>query len=156
MGDVDLSEPSARRRCRGGSFRSGLLRINVTKVSIALASVAALASVSLTVSAHHSTAMFDWGNALELKNATVVRWEWTNPHTYLYVTAAGANGAQLRWAFEGMSPSHLARAGWSRSILRAGDRVDLVYYPLRDKRNGGFNVAVTLQDGTRLEQLPAR
>lgn len=126
------------------------------KRSVTFILVAALASMPSLSSAHHSTAMFDWGNAAELKGATVVRWVWTNPHTYIYVNVAGADGKPVRWAFEGMSPSHLARAGWSRTTLKAGDKVDLTYYPLRDKRNGGFNVTVTLPNGTKLQQLPAR
>lgn len=126
------------------------------KKRTALIPIAALASIPVASSAHHSTAMFDWGNATELKNATVVRWEWTNPHTYLYVTADDASGRQVRWAFEGMSPSHLSRAGWSKTSLKAGERIDLTYYPLRDKRNGGFNVTVTLANGAKLQQLPGR
>lgn len=123
------------------------------KKSAALALVAALAWMPVASSAHHSTAMFDWGNAVELRNATVVRWEWTNPHTYLYVTAPDASGRPVRWVFEGMSPNHLSRAGWSKGTLQAGNRVNLTYYPLRDKRNGGFNVTVTLPNGTTLQQF---
>ena len=102
------------------------------KKSLALTLLAGLTGLPVVSLAHHSTAMFDWGNAAELKNATVVRWEWTNPHTYLYVTVPEANGRPARWAFEGMSPSHLARAGWSKATLKAGDQIDLTYYPLRD------------------------
>lgn len=118
--------------------------------------VAALASMPVASAAHHSTAMFEWGSEVELRGATVIRWEWTNPHTYLYVNAADARGRAVRWAFEGMSPSHLSRAGWSKATLKAGDEIDLTYYPLRDKRNGGFAVTVTLPNGTRLSQLPSR
>lgn len=100
--------------------------------------------------------MFEWGNVKELKDAKVIRWEWTNPHTFLYVTVTGENREPVRWAFEGMSPNHLARAGWSKATLKPGDTIDLTYYPLRDKRNGGFNVAVTLPDGKQLNQLSPR
>lgn len=102
--------------------------------------------------AHHSTAMFEWGNEVEMKNVTVERWMWTNPHTFLYVRDAQGT----RWAFEGMSPNHLTRAGWSKRSLAAGDKIDLTYYALRDDRKGGFNVTVRKADGTRLQQLPVR
>ena len=121
--------------------------------AIALATVGILTLGATTSSAHHSTAMFEWGSAVPLKDATVTRWEWTNPHTFLYVSAKDSNGQTKRWAFEGMSPNHLSRAGWSRRTLTPGDKIDLTYYPLRDGRNGGFNVTVTFADGHKMNQL---
>jgi hypothetical protein len=123
-------------------------------VRIALAAGALAAATALVVpaSAHHSTAMFTWGDASEMKGMTVDRWDWTNPHVFLYVRDAQGN----RWALEGMSPSHLSRAGWSKRSLMPGEKIDLTYYKLRDGRRGGFNVTVTKADGTRLQQLPVR
>lgn len=112
--------------------------------------ILALAGVPLASSAHHSTAMFAWGEEATMKDAQVLRWVWSNPHTFIYVRDAKGE----RWAFEGMSPNHLSRAGWSRRTLAPGDKVDLTYYPLRDGRNGGFNVTVTKGDGNTLSQLP--
>ena len=126
------------------------------KLAAGLAAATALAALTGSPSAHHSTAMFEWGKSVELKNAKVVRWEWTNPHTFLYVTASDGSGREVRWAFEGMSPNHLSRAGWSKRSLKPGDEIDLTYYPLRDERKGGFNVTVTTADGKKLEQLPQR
>lgn len=120
----------------------------------AAAAAAALLSAPMTSSAHHSTAMFEWGKPVQLSNARVVRWEWTNPHTFIYVTVPGSDGKEVRWAFEGMSPSHLARNGWSKRTLKPGDVIDLSYYPLRDGRRGGFNIGVTLPSGAKLAQLP--
>jgi len=119
------------------------------------AKAAIMASVAIAfaapLAAHHSTALFEWGTAKPLKGATVERWVWTNPHTFLYVKAGGQ-----QWAFEGMSPNHLARHGWSKRSLAPGETIDLTYYPLRDGRRGGFNVTVTKSDGTVLQQLPTR
>jgi hypothetical protein len=111
-------------------------------------------TVALTVpgQAHHSTAMFEWGTSTEMKNVTVERWVWTNPHTFLYVKDAAGN----RWALEGMSPNHLSRAGWSKRSLSPGEHIDLTYYKLRDGRRGGFNVTVTRANGEVLQQLPVR
>ena len=118
----------------------------------ALATALAAGAVALPAAAHHSTAMFEWGSSTEMKNVTVERWMWTNPHTFLYVKDEAGN----RWAFEGMSPNHLSRAGWSKRSLAPGEKVDLTYYKLRDGRRGGFNVTVTRADGTKLNQLPVR
>lgn len=116
------------------------------------AALAVAAALALPSSAHHSTAMFEWGTATEMKDVTVERWVWTNPHTFIYVKDATGN----RWAFEGMSPSHLARAGWSKRSLAPGEKVDITYYKLRDGRRGGFNVTVKKPDGSTLQQLPVR
>ena len=118
----------------------------------ALATALAAGAVALPAAAHHSTAMFEWGSSTEMKNVTVERWMWTNPHTFLYVKDEAGN----RWAFEGMSPNHLSRAGWSKRSLAPGEKVDLTYYKLRDGRRGGFNVTVTRADGTKLNQLHVR
>jgi hypothetical protein len=106
-------------------------------------------------SAHHSTAMFEWGTERTLNDAVVERWEWTNPHTFLYVRARDENGTMRRWAFEGMSPNHLVRYGWGRRSLEQGQNIDLTYYPLRDGRTGGFNVTVKFEDGHSLNQFRA-
>jgi len=125
-------------------------RIAHRRVALAVATGALVATAT---PAHHSTAMFEWGKASQMKGATVERWDWTNPHTFLYVNVKGANGANERWAFEGMSPNHLGRVGWSKRTLKAGDKIDLTYYPLKDGRKGGFNVTVTFPDGKTINQL---
>ena len=118
----------------------------------AAAALGAMTAVAVPAVAHHSTAMFEWGTSTEMKNVTVEKWVWTNPHTFLYVK--DANGQ--RWAFEGMSPNHLSRAGWSKRSLAPGEKIDLTYYKLRDGRRGGFNVTVTRANGATLAQLPVR
>lgn len=125
---------------------------NSTRRLTVAAALAGALAFALPGQAHHSTAMFEWGNSTEMKNVTVERWVWTNPHTFLYVRDASGK----RWAFEGMSPNHLSRAGWSKRSLTSGEKVDLTYYKLRDGRPGGFNVTVTRADGTVLQQLPVR
>jgi hypothetical protein len=120
--------------------------------TLAIAAACAALGAALPAAAHHSTAMFEWGTSTEMKNVTVERWVWTNPHTFLYVRDADGR----RWAFEGMSPNHLSRAGWTKRSLSPGERIDLTYYKLRDGRRGGFNVTVTRANGDRLAQLPQR
>ena len=127
-----------------------MLTRTIRRVAIAGTVIAAALAVPST--AHHSTAMFEWGTSSEMKNVTVERWEWTNPHTFLYVRDADGK----RWAFEGMSPNHLSRAGWSKRSLAPGEKIDLTYYKLRDGRRGGFNVTVKKPNGSTLAQLPTR
>ena len=129
-------------------------RIAYRRVTLAATAGALAALMTVGSSAHHSTAMFNWGpgNEKPMKGATVERWDWTNPHTFLYVSVPASGGVE-HWAFEGMSPNHLGRIGWSKRTLKAGDKIDLTYYPLKDGRKGGFNVSVTFNDGKTMKQL---
>lgn len=122
------------------------------RIALAATALAGVAAVMAPAMAHHSTAMFTWGDASVLKGLTVDRWDWTNPHVFIY--AHDSKGT--RWALEGMSPSHLSRAGWSKRSLVPGEKIDVTYYKMRDGSRGGFNVTVTKADGTVLEQLPVR
>jgi hypothetical protein len=128
-----MSENNSRRKAFAGA-------------AIAACAVVAMAAPAL---AHHSTAMFEWGKEMPMKNLTVEKWDWTNPHTYLYVRDATGQ----RWAFEGMSPNHLVRFGWSKRSVAPGDKIDITYYPLRDGRHGGFDVTITKAGGGVLKQF---
>jgi hypothetical protein len=111
--------------------------------------------VGASASAHHSTAMFEWGKEQTL-SGTIDKYQWTQPHTFVWVLVPGKDGKVQQWGFEGMSPSWLGRRGWNLHSMTRGDKVKLVYYPLRDGRQGGFFVRVTLPDGHTLEALPQR
>ncbi len=121
-------------------------------LSAVLVGTAAMALLAIPSSAHHSTAMFNWGKEIPMTGATVERWDWTNPHTFLYVSVPGKGGVE-HWAFEGMSPNHLGRSGWTKRTLKPGDKIDLTYYSLKDGRKGGFNVSVKMPDGKTIRQL---
>jgi len=125
--------------------------VALTPVALTLVTLAGAAAFPAASSAHHSTAMFQWGEEARLENLTVERWVWTNPHTFIYARDEAGN----RWAFEGMSPNHLSRSGWSKRTLRPGENIDITYYKLRDGRRGGFNVRVIKANGEEMKQLPS-
>lgn len=107
------------------------------------------------VLAHHSTAVFDMVKTVEIKG-TIKEFQWTNPHTFTYVTVEGDAATAGEYGLEGMSPNYLARNGWSKRSLKPGDKVTLQVHPLKDGRKGGFMVSVKLEDGTVLHNLPQR
>ena len=99
-----------------------------------------------SVSAHHSFAPFDM-QAEKTISGTVKQFDWTNPHTWIWVNVPDGHGGVDTWAIEGMSPNFLGRRGWTKSSLKAGDKVSLVIRPLRDGSKGGMFVRATLADG---------
>jgi len=112
---------------------------------VAVTAVAAL-SVAGAAVAHHSTAMFDLTRKVTVEG-TVESFEWTNPHTWLWLQVPKSGGESVRYGIEGMSPNFLSRNGWTRAALKPGDKVKVQINPLKDGQPGGFFVAVTLPDG---------
>ena len=94
--------------------------------------------------AHHSFTAF---NMTDEKSVTGVvnRVEWTNPHIWIWIDVPDAKGAT--YGFEGMSPNFLERRGWTRTTLKAGDKITVSYRPLRDGKNGGMWMTSKMETG---------
>jgi len=114
-----------------------------------LALLAAAALLALPAHAHHSFAMFDQSQRVTL-NGTVREFQWTNPHAWIHLEVARADGGSELWKVELNSPNNLKRQGWKSGVLKPGDVVTLVLNPLKDGSHGGLFVAVTLPDGSVL------
>lgn len=117
-----------------------------------LAACGLLAATAI-VQAHHSFAMFDQTKRVTLEG-TVTEFQWTNPHAFIHIDVAGAQGGKEHWAIELNSPNNLKRQGWKATSLKVGDKVTLVTYPLRDQSDhmGGLFITLTLADGTVLSE----
>jgi len=113
---------------------------------------AILAGGALLVSgaalAHHSFAMFDQENPIELEG-TVQEFKFTSPHTFIILQVKGQDGATTTWSLEGGAPSALVRDGWSSKTLKSGDELKMTIDPLRSGAPGGaWNVGKTkFKDG---------
>jgi hypothetical protein len=70
--------------------------------------------------AHHSTAMYNMANPTTV-TGVVKRFEWTNPHAYIYLEVKDEQGKTVEWAVEMMSLNHLKSYGWSHSTVMPGD-----------------------------------
>ena len=121
--------------------------------SLAVAAVLALAA-PMPALAHDSFAMFEHTKQMELKNATVVEWQWTSPHTWLYVLVPNAKGQAEKYSIEGGNPGALRRDGFGKGTLSPGDKVTVYMSPLRSGEKGGAMNAVVLPNskmlGTRM------
>jgi len=108
-----------------------------------------------TALAHHSFSMFDMKTTKTI-TGTVKQFEWTNPHTWLWVMVPNEKGELEQWGIEGMSPNFLGRRGWSKSTLRPGDKVAVEIHPLRNGEHGGTFLNVTLPSGKKLMMFGAQ
>ncbi len=109
----------------------------------------AVAMYAIPAVAHHSFAMFDATKTVTLQG-TVKEFHWTNPHSWIFLMVADAEGQPAQWAIELGSPAGLVRQGWVPKTLTAGMNVKVVIRPLKDGKAGGQFLAVTLPDGTQL------
>ena len=124
-----------------------------TRIRVALAA-ALLSACAGAAFAHHSFSMFDMQTTKTL-NGTVKQFEWTNPHTWLWIMVANDKGEMEQWGIEGMSPNYLGRRGWSKNTLKAGDKIKVDIHPLKNGEHGGTFLNVTLPDGKVLKMFGA-
>lgn len=87
--------------------------------------------VPLPTVAHHSYTRFDMTRAITLEG-TVKEFQWSNPHVWIQLVVKDpVTGEEIEWSIESDSPNMLARRGWSRSVMRPGDRAVAVVHPPR-------------------------
>lgn len=111
----------------------------------ALALGICVAAISGPAMAHHSFAMFDQNKLSELKNVTVVQFTWANPHVFVIV-----RNDTTTYVLECGSISNMGGLGWKFNTLKGGDKIDVVFFPLRNGDPGGALKVATLPDGQNL------
>ena len=118
------------------------------------AALAGMATVALTAPAlaHHSFSMFDQQKNLFI-DGTVKEFEWTNPHSWLYVVTKDANGKLIQWGIEMGGPGQIARGGWRHDTVKSGDKVVVEIHPLKDGTHGGQFLTAKLADGRVIGQV---
>ena len=72
--------------------------------------------------AHHSTAMYDMANPVTVKGS-VKRFEWTNPHAFIFLDVKDEKAGSVEWEIELMSLNHLRSYGWMRTTVKPGDDI---------------------------------
>jgi hypothetical protein len=121
--------------------------VRIIRASLISLATAVIAVVS--VSAHHSFAPFNMQGEKTLVG-TVKEFQWTNPHSWIWLDVTNEKGGLDRWGVEGMSPNYLGRRGWNRTTFKPGDKVTIVVHPARDGSFGGIFVRATLPNGRQL------
>jgi hypothetical protein len=101
--------------------------------------------------AHHSYAAFDMNKPAAIEGR-VAKLEWVNPHIslWLYVPKPNAKGEYDLWRFQSDSVGMAQRHGWTKDVLKVGDRITMHYFPLNNGGKGGYLVRVTRADGSEL------
>jgi hypothetical protein len=103
--------------------------------------------------AHHSNTFFESVKTIEVEG-TVLKFEWTNPHVWLWVTVKDQNGVQQAWGLESANLSMAKRMGMTRSTFKVGEHLKLVINPMRDGRPGGRFRKAVFADGRVFSMAP--
>jgi hypothetical protein len=87
------------------------------------------------VFAHHGLARFDTTHIVTMKG-TITRFDWINPHAYVYADITDDHGKTANWMLECGSLGMLSRFGWSpdilKNIIKKGDRVTVYGFIAKD------------------------
>jgi Family of unknown function (DUF6152) len=99
--------------------------------------------------AHHGNAAYA-DKAIELKQATVTKFLWSNPHSLIYFDVKDDKGKVAHWVGETGSPSAMILIGWEKTSVQPGDVITVYIYPSKEGNPAGRLNRLVLADGSVL------
>lgn len=105
---------------------------------------------SLPVFAHHGAAAYS-NKMVVMKDATVTKFVWANPHTILLFDVKDENGGVTHWAGEAGSPSAVGLLGWTKNSVQAGDVITVYIFPSKSGSPVGRLNRIVFTDGRVLK-----
>jgi hypothetical protein len=114
---------------------------------LGLAACVGLAAASPSLLAHHSEAA-EYDSTKPVKvSGTLAKYEWANPHVWVYVDVKGDDGNVARWGFSTAPPGSLMRRGVTKDLLKIGETVNAEGIRARDGSNNAAMRRLTFADG---------
>ena len=104
---------------------------------------------AVPVRAHHAfAAEFDESKPIKVRGA-VVKWELTNPHSWIHMDVKGGDGKVATWMIEGASPNNLYRLGLSKESLPVGSDITVEGYQAKDGSTRAVGRNIVFSDGRK-------
>ena len=98
--------------------------------------------------AHHGRGTrYDMDSLIEIQGI-VQELVWRNPHVAILIDAPDESGELVTWVIEHSNVSTLARQGYFRNTLRAGDEITAFIHPTTAGDAGGLCQSIVLEDGS--------
>jgi hypothetical protein len=116
------------------------------KLSVVVLAIASFLT-AVPISAHHSfAAEFDAQQPVTLKG-TLTRFDWVNPHGWIYIDVKEPNGKVVSWAIEAGAPTTLLKRGLRKTDFPAGLEVVVTGYRAKNGTTTANGRTITLADG---------
>lgn len=112
---------------------SGEIAVNIRRFMFLFVLAAGVVPLSGPAFAHHSTAEYDMTTVTPVKG-TVTKFEWSNPHAYIYIEAKDDKGNTVEWTGELASLGMLSRVNWKRDAVKPGDAITMYGNRAKDGR----------------------
>ncbi len=106
-------------------------------------------ATGVPLSAHHGNAAYDMRD-VEMKNVTITKFSWQNPHCIVQFDVKDPSGKVTHWAAELGSPSAISLVGFTKTSLQPGDVVTLHITVTKSGLPVGRIRRIILADGTTL------
>jgi len=115
-----------------------------------LATCGWLLTTTGSLAAHHSTAMYDNQHPVTI-TGTVKKFEWTNPHAFVYLEVKDEKTGQVvEWEVEMMSLNHLRGYGWTSKTVKQGDTLSATGAPAKSGAPSMIANRMKLADGREI------
>ena len=115
--------------------------------NICAAAIATTFFVVTPGSGHHSTSIYDTDTVMSIEGI-VTRYEWKNPHTYIQIQMAGAEGTHFT-DIEAGSITCMRPLGLAPDSFQVGDPVTVRGYPpIRQNTQVVLGREIITEDGT--------
>ena len=105
------------------------------------------------LAAHHSFAEFYDREKPATLTGTFVGMQWESPHMHFHISVTEADGRVRIYGIEGGPPRNLVKTGWTRDMLKAGDKVTVYGYMARDGGPRLSAVWTIVPDGRKLDTI---
>jgi hypothetical protein len=125
-----------------------------SKLLMSLAFLVVILTACGPVFGHHGSASYKADKVVVIKQATVTRFVWANPHAVVLFDVKDDKGNVSHWAGEAGSPSAVSLLGWTRNSLQPGDVITVRLYPSKFENTVGRLDKIILANGTTLEDSP--
>ena len=123
-------------------MRSKLL----ARLSLCVGFVLAICGPAL---AHHGSAAYA-EKLVTLKQATITKFVWANPHCVINFDVKDDKGNVVHWIVETGPSTNIGLIGWTKTTLAPGDAVDIYLYQAKTGNPVGRLNQIVLSDGTEL------
>jgi len=97
--------------------------------------------------AHHGTGVAYQTDKSVTLQGTVTEWIWSNPHCGILFDVTDDQGNVAHWGAELGNPHLLSTAGFSKDVIKPGDKVTVTGHPSRSGAPRLEFVTMTLADG---------